>query len=221
MKRLTLLLLILCSFGLYAQRVAMEKGDVSFESYEYGQAIRFYNDALGKEEKPEVKQYLYGQIALCYTKLFQYTRAEEYFSIIMGSGEEVKPALYLEYGNVLKLNGKYAEAKNQFVKYRDFSNATDAGVHVQSVEWAMNNTAVTNNSYRIFLTNLDVSGQSLGYCFYGNGLIYCQGRNKAAANKSNRAIFDLDYAINENILEFTERKNFFSKKKVTIWPPFI
>lgn len=210
MKRVFLSLLIFSWFGLFAQRAAVQKGDISFESYEYGQAIGFYLNALDKEEEPAPKQYLNAQIALCYTRLFQYTKAEEYFSMVMGSGEEVKPELYLEYGNVLKLNGKYAEAKNQFVKYREYSHSNDAGGYVQSVEWAINNTDITNNSYRIFLTNLDVSGQSLGYCYYGNGLVYSTGRNKTS-NKNKKAIFDIEYAINENSLEFTGRKNFFSK----------
>lgn len=211
MKRLILSLIIFSSLGLFAQRVAIEKGDISFDSYEYGQAIRFYNDALDKKDtKPEVKQYLFGQLGLCYANLFQYTKAEEYFGMVTDTGAQVKPEVYKEYGIVLKLNGKYTEARNQFIKYQQVSSSTEAGLYVQSVEWAMNNTVIANNSYRIFPTNLDVSGQSLGYCYYGSGLIYCHGRNKVSDNNK-KVLFDIDYAINESSLEFTDRKNFFSK----------
>jgi outer membrane protein OmpA-like peptidoglycan-associated protein/tetratricopeptide (TPR) repeat protein len=209
MKLVVFTVVFLCGFVTLAQQAFINKGDIYFESFEYGLAIDHYNKALVKSREPQVTQELNGKLAMCYANLFQYTKAEEYFNIVMTSGEVIKPDLYKEYALVLKSNGKYTEAAKQFLIYRDSSQKADAQSYIRSNEWAQYNETVVNNTYRLFLTDLDVSGQSLGYCYYGSGLIYCHGRNKAESAKSKRKIFDLDYAINESNLDFVDRVNFF------------
>ncbi len=191
----------------------ISKGDICFESYDFGEAIGYYQKAMPKVKEQQHKQYLYGQIARCYAKLFNYVRAEEYFMLAIDSNEDAKPELYREYGRVLKANGKYEEAKQEFLKAKEYGQESAiAESDLQSIEWAIQNSAAVNHSFSVFQTNLDVSGQSLGYCYYGAGLIYCNARNKSLTTaKNKRPVFDLDYAINENSLEFTPRQQFFSK----------
>jgi outer membrane protein OmpA-like peptidoglycan-associated protein/tetratricopeptide (TPR) repeat protein len=205
------LVLIGAVSGVFAQRSAINYGDVYFESFEYKLAIKSYKEALIKITDPEKRQYIYGQIARCLQYLSQYVQAEEYFELMVSSGEYVDPELLIDYGTILKLNGKYALAKKQFLQYNKLAASSNANRLIQSVDWAMQNENTIHNSYRIFLTNLDISGQSLGYCYYGKGLIYCHGRNKPRLGEGKRAVFDIDYSISENNLEFVGRNNFFSK----------
>lgn len=210
MKNVVLpVLLMFCCVAL-AQRAQISKGDIWFESYEYSKAIHTYNKALEKSKDTLEMQYVRGRIALCYAYLFQYEKAEVLFKQVIENGKTVSPEMYLEYGHVLKLNGKYAEAKKQYIQYRGLKHSNEVDVLIQSVDWAMNNAEAVNSRYRVFVTNLDVSGQALGYCYYGEGLAYCHARNKIAGNNT-KPVFDIDYAIGENTLEFVERRNFFPK----------
>jgi outer membrane protein OmpA-like peptidoglycan-associated protein/tetratricopeptide (TPR) repeat protein len=212
MKRFLLTLTLCCLIGsLFAQRKSINYGDVYFESFEYKLAIRAYKEAIPKLKDSSQKQYVYAQISRCYANLFQYLDAEEYFELMLKEeGEEnVQPDLFLEYGNLLKVNGKYEEAKLQYEKYKHITQNKDADQLIQSVNWAMKTENRVSDHYRVFLTDLDISGQSLGYCYYGKGLIYCHGRNKPRFGEGKQVIFDIDYAISENNLEFVGRNNFF------------
>lgn len=181
----------LFSGSIFAQRVATDYGDIYFEFFHFKEAAEYYEQALVLQTKASKKQYLYQQLAQCYKYQFKYAKAEEYFEKAMTSGEEVAAEWYIDYGNILKLNGKYKEAKVQFKKYQEVTKTELAESFIRSVNWAIRH-ADTIRNYEIFATNLNISGQSLGYTYYDDGLIYSHARNKPRAEKE-MPLFDLDY----------------------------
>lgn len=200
MKKYLVILLSLCTFSVLAQRVATDYGDVYYDFFQFKEAARYYEEAL-LDKRVKKKQYLYEQLSQCYKYQFQYVKAEEYFEKVMTSGEPINPEFYIDYGNVLKLNGKYKEAKAQFKKYQEVTGTDLADPYIRSVNWAIR-TADTVKNYTITQTDLNISGQSLGYCFYGNGIIYAHARNKTPIGKDMAPLFDLDYARKMNPTEF-------------------
>lgn len=200
------ILLIACFFivstSAFSQRVQIDYGDIYFEFFQFKEAIKYYQQALNENPKPKQRQYICEQLSQCYKYLFQYKKSEEYFTQMMTSGEEVKPEYYIDYGNVLKLNGKYEESKRMYKKFQEVTNTDLAEPFIRSVSWAIRN-ADTIKNYDVFPTNLDISGQALGYCFYDDGLIYSHARNKPKLGKSETPLFDLDYAKKDgNNVEF-------------------
>lgn len=191
------ILLIACFFiistSAFSQRVQIDYGDIYFEFFQFKEAIKYYQQALNENPKPKQRQYIYEQLSQCYKYLFQYKKSEEYFTLMMTSGQDVKPEYYIDYGNVLKLNGKYEESKRMYKKFQEVTNTDLAEPFIRSVSWAIRN-ADTIKNYDIFPTNLDISGQALGYCFYDDGLIYSHARNKPKLGNSETPLFDLDYA---------------------------
>lgn len=203
MKKLILLLFItLFGVNAFAQRVATDYGDIYFEFFHFKEAAEYYEQALVLQTRPPKRQYLYQQLAQCYKYQFKYAKAEEYFEKAMTSGEEIAAEWYIDYGNILKLNGKYKEAKVQYKKYQEVTKTELAESFIRSVNWAIRH-ADTIRNYEIFATNLNISGQSLGYAFYDDGLIYSHARNKPRAEKE-MPLFDLDYARAVKPTEFID-----------------
>ncbi len=201
MKKILLLIFLHLTIQSFSQRVAIDYGDVYFEFFHFREAAKYYQEALEISTKPKQRLYLYEQLSQCYKYLFEYRKSEEYFKMIMTSGGDVKPEYYIDYGNILKLNGKYNEARKQFKKYQDVTGTDLAEPFIRSVNWAIRN-ADTIKNYETFPTNLDISGQALGYCFYDDGLIYSHERTKPNAGKADIPVFDLDYARKESNTEF-------------------
>jgi outer membrane protein OmpA-like peptidoglycan-associated protein/tetratricopeptide (TPR) repeat protein len=201
MRRFLLFITLLLSMNAFAQRVAIDYGDIYFEFFQFKEAAKYYQEALTTSQKPKQRQYLLEQLSQCYKYLFEYRKSEEYFKQLMNSGEQVKPEFYIDYGNILKLNGKYDEARKQFKKYQEVTGTDLAEQFIRSVNWAIRNSDTIKN-YDVFPTNLDISGQALGYCFYDDGLIYSHARNKQKQSNVNMPVFDLDYARKEGNTEF-------------------
>jgi outer membrane protein OmpA-like peptidoglycan-associated protein/tetratricopeptide (TPR) repeat protein len=188
------MMFFLISTSAFAQRADMDYGDIYYEFFQFREAAKHYEEALAKA-KPKNKQYLYEQLSQCYKYLFEYEKAEQYFEKLIASESPIKPDYYIDYGNILKLNGKYKMAKDQFKKYEEVTGTDLAEPYMRSVVWAIRN-ADTLKNYAVFPTNLNISHQALGYCYYDDGLIYAHARNKAMG-KSQTPLFDLDYAKKE------------------------
>lgn len=193
MKKYITIVLLLLTFNTFGQRIATDYGDIYFEFFQFKEAAKYYKEALQNVKKPQQQQYLYEQLSQCYKYMFQYKKAEEYFELLMNSGEPIKPDFYIDYGNILKLNGKFEASKKQYRKYQEVTGTDLAEPFIRSVNWAIRNADTVKN-YDVFPTDLDVSGQALGYCFYDDGLIYSHARNKPKLGKSETPLFDLDYA---------------------------
>jgi tetratricopeptide (TPR) repeat protein len=188
----------------FAQRASRDYGDVYYDFFQFKEAIKYYEQALQENPQQKEKQYVYQQLSQCYKYLFKYEKAETYFQLMMTAAEQVKPEYFIDYGNILKLNGKYTEAKKQFKKYNEITQSDLASPFLRSVNWAIKH-ADTIKDYAIAVTDLNISGQALGYCFYDDGLIYAHARNKVKLGKSQTLLFDLDYArIGMRPVEFSE-----------------
>jgi outer membrane protein OmpA-like peptidoglycan-associated protein/tetratricopeptide (TPR) repeat protein len=192
MKKILYIMFFLISSNAFAQRIATDYGDIYYEFFQFKEAATYYEQAL-QSAKPKHQQYLYEQLSQCYKYLFQYQKAEQYFEKLMTlEGAKISPEYYIDYGNVLKLNGKYKQAKEQFKKYEEVTGTDLAEPFTRSVTWAIRNQDTIKN-YDVFITNLNISKQALGYCFYDDGLLYAHARNKKMG-KSQTPLFDLDYA---------------------------
>jgi outer membrane protein OmpA-like peptidoglycan-associated protein/tetratricopeptide (TPR) repeat protein len=200
-KRLIFLMLVISSFKVQAQTKAIELGDVYYDYFQYDEAIKNYEQAL-LSAKPADMPYLYRQIAYCHQYSFRYIKAEEFYTKLIQDNIDLTPEDHLDFGKMLKLNGKYEQAKEQFQKFNELKkNASSlATIHINSIDWAMKNKDVVKPA-QIYVTDLNINGQCLGYALFEGGMIYARSDTKKPVGTM--PIFDLDYALISDSIHFT------------------
>lgn len=203
------ILTFITGYAAFAQSQAILDGDVSYDYFQFQEAIKSYEEAL-KTPNSKTEAYLYTRLAECYMYLFQYKKAEEYFSKLAKLGDgKMEPRSYLDYGNVLKANGQYEHAREQFRYYMTLVKDDPYAAFLnRSVTWAINNKDSMRN-YQISVTDLDITGQCVGYDFMDQGLAYAHGRNKEPY--LSMTIFDLDYAKMIDSTHFVADEKYFEE----------
>ncbi len=117
-----LLLLVFLPAMLMAQkRNPAKPADEAFAKQQYAVAIDKYQKAYTKVKKnKEEKNRITAQLAECYWLTGNYKRAEANYKRLVKNGWEARnPEVVLRYADVLKINGKYAEAIEQYNAYAE------------------------------------------------------------------------------------------------------
>ncbi|MBL7917916.1 MAG: tetratricopeptide repeat protein, partial [Bacteroidia bacterium] len=95
----------------YAQ---MSKANKYFEQNRYFKAIPYYKKATKKETS---KKEAYLKLAECYKNVNEYESSEEAYKNALLSNPNQEPQFHYNYANILKANGKYTEALEQYNAY--------------------------------------------------------------------------------------------------------
>lgn len=192
MKKLLLICLLIPSIS-FAQK-HLEAANVFYDFFKYKEAIEEYELALKEEKTFKNEGYIWEHLALSYLYSFQYNQAARCFSELVKLGDgKASPDAYLNYGIVLKMLGNYEKAKEQFSYHaklvKDAPYMADIN---RSLNWAIKNKDSIQSNVFVGLTNLDISGQSLGYCLFDDGIIYSQAKDSSYDKYT--PLFDLRYA---------------------------
>lgn len=93
------------------------KADFAYNTNSFGAAVDEYDKAMGKAGKDKaLKSCIQYQIARCHLHLNDYKSASKEFKKLLKNPPE-NPLYHYEYGNLLKSEGLYEEAKVQFQEY--------------------------------------------------------------------------------------------------------
>lgn len=96
---------------------ATSKADFAYITNSFGAAIHEYNKAMSKAGKDKaLKSCIQYQIARCHLHLNDYKTSYKEFKKLVKNPPE-NPLYHYEYGNLLKSEGLYEEAKVQFQEY--------------------------------------------------------------------------------------------------------
>src|SRR5690606_20503012 len=111
------------SAAVYAQEQPglRDRADQAFGRYEYANAAALYLK-LADVKKPRVADV--ERLAYCYSQMKDYEAAENWYARAVAM-EDSAPESLFQYGQALKMNGKYAEAKQQFEAYRSQKGTDD------------------------------------------------------------------------------------------------
>jgi len=104
-------LFILFTFCVPAQ---ISKGDKLYDQNRYFKAIPYYVNA---SKKQTTKQKANLKLADCYRKVNEYEKAENAYRSALGVDFNVEPKVHFDFASVLKANGKYEEALEQYNLY--------------------------------------------------------------------------------------------------------
>ncbi|PPL00293.1 OmpA family protein [Parapedobacter indicus] len=90
-----------------------DRADELYSRYEYANAVKLYTK-LVDIRKPRLHDL--ERLADSYSKMNDYESAENWYARVVQHADG-SPENLLRYGEILKMNGKYAEAKKQLEKY--------------------------------------------------------------------------------------------------------
>jgi outer membrane protein OmpA-like peptidoglycan-associated protein/tetratricopeptide (TPR) repeat protein len=202
MRVILALLFSFITITTFAQ-TAVEKGDQYYEFFQYKEASRAYEEALKKERTFKNEAHILTNLAYCYLYTFQYGKAEEVFAQLVKLGDRKPlPEVYLDYGNVLKILGNYEKAKEQFVYYGTLLQKDEYAKFLdRSLNWAIKNKELINPNVYVGVTNLDVSGQSLGYTLFEDGIVFAQAKDTNYSEFT--TLFDLRFAHQTDSVHFS------------------
>lgn len=211
MRYLIVLLLFIPLAGFSQQSV--ELGDVYFDFFQYREAIREYEKALASERNAKNEVHILTQLAYCYTYTFQYEKAEARYSELVRLGDKKQdPDVYLEYANILKILGKYSQARDQINYYVSQMKSDEyTNMLLRSLSWAETHRDSVRKRTYVQLTNIDVAGQSLGYDYFMDGLIYSKAKDTAYSEYT--TLFDLDFLQMKDSVTFIKGEDYLSEIK--------
>lgn len=183
---------------------SVEKGNEFYDYFQFKEAIKEYEFALKNNRTVTNEAHILKRLAYSYLYTFQYSKAETKFNELVRLGDKkAAPAVYLDYGNVLKIQGKYDRAKDQYAYYNTLVKSDSySSFLTRSLNWAIKNQDSINKNVHVGVTNLDVSGQSLGYCFFDNGLIYAHAKDTNYNEFT--TLFNLGFVTRVDSVTFTK-----------------
>ncbi|MFT5859621.1 MAG: ribosomal protein S20 [Flavobacteriaceae bacterium] len=121
----TALILFVISLAASAQKNFAKDADAAFRNEAYYSAVDLYKKAFPKAPKAEEKARIIFQIAESYRLTTNAEMAEIFYqkSIEMDYSSK-QPIIHLKLGNVLRQQGKYSEAIDSYLKYKQIVKDT-------------------------------------------------------------------------------------------------
>jgi len=124
LQQLFFLTVLLCMGGFafsQEQPSLRDRADELYRKYEYANAAALYVK-LVDTKRPRLEDL--GRLAMCYVQMNDYESAENWYARVVAAEGSTAEDL-IRYGEVLKTNGKYAEAKQQLAAYATRTGDTD------------------------------------------------------------------------------------------------
>ena len=119
--KILLVFFLIIPVTLNAQRNPAKTADEAFAKQQYSLAIDKYKKAYTKVKKnKEEKNRITAQLAECYRLTDNYKRAEaSYKRLVANDWDKRNPEILLKYADLLKINGKYEDAIEQYNAYAE------------------------------------------------------------------------------------------------------
>ncbi len=152
----------------------IRQADEEYELYNYSKAVELYLQAYKSKATFHAAQHL----ANSYRLMNDYKEAEKWYAITTVM-PETKPDDFLRYAEVLKNNGKYEEAKNQYIKYYASSDDMAEGQLNLLVASCDSSTRWMRHPVPAEITNekiLNSPKSDWGVVMYNNSIVFTSDR---------------------------------------------
>lgn len=171
-----MLVAVLSANSTFGQRKYLDVADEYYGQRKYREAIDYYKLAL--EEKVIVnKYYMLQQVAKTYNYLFDYENAAVYYKELTTFKTENTSENLYDYGQVLRNDGKYEDAKLIFAEYAAREDAkADASYFNRIIDYGLDHKS-DGPVAKTSKTNIQTGSRSLGVSFTNSGLIVATPQN--------------------------------------------
>lgn len=163
----------------------LKEADTQFELFNYEKAIQLYTEAYQKKKT----FYAAEKLAECYRLMRDFKQAASWYAIAVGM-DGTKAQLFKHYADMLKNNGKYTEAKEQYVKYGELLKGADPAQLIQIANWKKScDSAIKwmKNPKMVTILNekqLNSAQSDWAPVMYNNGLVFTSDRTGVDAPRA-------------------------------------
>lgn len=181
MKRFVIIIIcyqILFVSTLFGQSIQQKKADKYYNNFLYVKALKFYKSATEKD--PE-NPYLTKHLADCYRFVGDVEQAEFWYKKTYDL-ELQKNSYLLNYAQILKSNGKYAEAETLYKKYNEMIAASKVDQSEENQEFAKS-LMKDSAQYQIRNLSINSSQADFGVAFLDDDFIFVSSRTDEAIIK--------------------------------------
>jgi peptidoglycan-associated lipoprotein len=137
-----------------AQRDRATRARAAFDAGEYAQAIDLYKSAYNTMNDREAKAEAIFKIAECYRRINNPVQAELWYTKAIARDYN-DPLVYLYLADARRMNGKYEEARADYVKYKEMAPEDPRGANGLlscdfAIQWINNPTPYQVENMRFF-----------------------------------------------------------------------
>lgn len=192
MKKKSVILIVLAFITFLAipakAQYVLKEADVQFELFNYEKAIQLYTEAYQKKKT----LYAAEKLAECYRLMRDFKQAASWYAIVVGM-DGTKAEFFKHYADMLKNNGKYTEAKEQYVKYGELLKGADPAQLMQIANWKKScDSAIKwmkNPKMVTILNERQVNSAQSDWApvMYNNGLVFTSDRTGVSAPRAKTA----------------------------------
>jgi outer membrane protein OmpA-like peptidoglycan-associated protein/tetratricopeptide (TPR) repeat protein len=176
-----------------------KKADRLFERWEYFRAAKLYKKEAAKHPSSD----LYFKLGECYRKMNLYKEEQAAYDKVDSAGTYSNPEFYLNYGQVLKNNGRYDKAKIAFDKYTELMPSDPRGKFFSTSIDIVTEDHKTDEPVTISnVGTLNTPMADLSPVFYKDGIVFTSSRKTPGHEKiytwTGADYFDVYYAKKGN-----------------------
>lgn len=182
MKRINYL--VICAIFLMlgssvdAQNARLKRGDNYYESLAYPLAIKSYEKGLKKERDLRSME----RVADAYWKIGDTEGAERWYAELVKTKGSA-PINKFYYGEVLKANGKYTQARTWFEAYlQTGENPKRAATFIESCDYAMQ-LKEDSSRYEIKPVDFNVGASDISPVVTRQGMVYSSSRKRGFGSR--------------------------------------
>lgn len=173
---ITILVALFCSTAI----AQTPKADSLFARWEYFRAAQLYKKEAAKHPSADI----YFKLGECYRKMNLYREEQEAYEKVNAAGLYSNPVFYLNYGQVLKTNGRNDEAKIAFNKYSALMPSDFRGKFFsESIEIAADDHKWDEPVYVRNVVPLNSTNAEICPVLYKDGIVFTSNRKTPGRNK--------------------------------------
>lgn len=173
---ITLLAALFCSTAL----AQTPKADRLYERWEYFRAAELYKKEAAKHPSADI----YFKLGECYRKMNLYKEEQEAYDQVNAAGSFSNPLFYLYYGQVLKTNGRNAEAKSAFNTYTALMPSDFRGIFFsESIDIVADDHTWDEPVSVRNVGPLNSTDAEICPVVYKDGIVFTSNRKTAGRNK--------------------------------------
>lgn len=176
MKNIYIILGMLIPLAGYTQNKHTKKADQLFEGHQYAAAIEAY-EALVADKKAD--GFVYRQLAESYYQIAGMEKAAQYYAKAIKDKQDA--AIYYNYAQALKTQGKYQEANKQMDTFSSLAPGDQRAKAYKANPNYIADIEAKKNKFEISETSLNTAGDSnfAAVLANGNALYFVSNRNNA------------------------------------------
>ena len=181
-KGLLLIIILLASLGVQAQRARLRKANTEFEKFHYKTAIKLYEAYLAKNPGNKEAQ---TRLAHSYRKVNDSKNAEKWYGVVVNH-PNTKPINKLFYAQALAMNGRYEQSRKWYKVYAQEVGHDERGHVFEKTYKNLAQFYEDASKYEVRLAPFNSKQADFSPMFYRQGIVFCSSREPDDKKKQSK-----------------------------------